>query len=59
MPDIWRAVAISADHTLRHMLRVFDVTFTKVTATCRAAAGCGMGYRRVAVVGRITEKMII
>lgn len=57
--DIWRAVVINADHTLRRMLAIFDVTFTKVTATGRPSAGCDAGYRRVGVVGGVTTKLII
>ncbi|BBX07647.1 hypothetical protein MAIC_24500 [Mycolicibacterium aichiense] len=33
--EIWRAVEIIAERTLRHVLRTFDVTFTKVTALPR------------------------
>jgi hypothetical protein len=52
-------VEITAERTLRHVLRAFDVTFTKVTALVRDLAPCDGGYRRVAVVGHVTAEVII
>jgi len=52
-------VEITAERTLRHVLRAFDVTFTKVTARPRQLPDCDEGYRRVGVVAHVTAEVII